>query len=155
MSDPNFTAPGTTAPKSEFQQMQDRLKNLAPPAPDFKEDSKTLEDKVLGAKKDDKGNVITHTVPGREIKAAMTDLEKGTAEAIEKAERDFRNANPPGTKPPKPGDDAARLLRMKEVSDRMGQILQEYGGEGNIPVVKDHEYWGLRDELLRLQKKNN
>ena len=91
MSDPNFTAPGTTAPKSEFQQMQDRLKNLAPPAnppaSDFKEDSKTLEDKVLGAKKDDKGNVITHTVPGREIKAAMTDLEKGTAEAIEKAER--------------------------------------------------------------------
>ena len=32
------------------------------------------------------------------------------------------------------------------ISNRMGEIIAQYGGESNIPVGP-HEYWGLRNKL--------
>lgn len=47
-------------------------------------------------------------------------------------------------------NESASEKEIRELHSRMGNIEKEYGGFSNIPPVKTHEYWALRDRLQYL-----
>lgn len=48
-------------------------------------------------------------------------------------------------------NEAEKNDKVTEISKRLGDILAEHGGlESNVPAVGTHEYWTLKNELVRL-----
>lgn len=83
-------------------------------------------------------NAASNKPPDVTVKVTLSEEEKKEIEAQEKA-----------LKPPV--GDSPKLRRKKEISFRLGWILNQFGGlESNIPVQKDHEYWTLLEELRAL-----
>lgn len=43
------------------------------------------------------------------------------------------------------------MTRQEEILKRLKEILDKHDGlESNIPVIRGHEYWNLKNELQKL-----
>jgi len=64
-------------------------------------------------------------------------------------ETEFTISEPEPIKELEPVDERAE--RIKYLETRINEIVNEYGGVGNIPARPDHPFWDCMNELRRLK----